>query len=218
MIERLLPFEVASAETFSELTGVLHPAEQVAAAGMRPARRDEFVTGRVCARRALARLGHPDSPVPRGFRGAPRWPAGTVGSISHCPGYRVAVVASDEKLVGVGVDAEPNLPLPPGVRDSIVCDEDELRRLLDFSNDTVHVDRMLFSAKEAVYKLWFPLVGRGLGWRDVDISFDERGSFTARIASARGLDWRLVGPTGRWMVSRGLILTAVAVGAPGSPW
>ena len=50
-------------------------------------------TGRLCARTALAKLGASSVPIPSGRRGAPDWPSGVVGSITHCAGYRAATAA-----------------------------------------------------------------------------------------------------------------------------
>lgn len=75
-------------------------------------RQREFATARSCARTALARLGVPPVPVLASPRGAPRWPAGVVGSITHCDGYRAAAVAYTRDVVSLGIDAEPDEPLP----------------------------------------------------------------------------------------------------------
>jgi 4'-phosphopantetheinyl transferase EntD len=43
-------------------------------------------------------------------------------------------------------------------------------------------DRLLFSAKEAVYKAWFPLVGDWLDHQEAEILFDpERHTFAALL-------------------------------------
>ena len=55
--------------------------------------RREFVTARICARRALAELGVADAAIPRGPAGSPIWPARVVGSLTHCVGFRTAAVA-----------------------------------------------------------------------------------------------------------------------------
>nr|WP_284287855.1 hypothetical protein [Angustibacter aerolatus] len=67
------------------------------------------------ARQALRSLGVAPAPLPRGERGAPAWPLGVVGSITHCDGYRGAAVAAATECAAVGVDAEPAAPLPDGV-------------------------------------------------------------------------------------------------------
>ena len=46
----------------------------------------------------------------------------------------------------------------------------------------VHWDRLLFSAKESVYKAWFPLARRWLGFEDAVVMIDpSAGTFQARL-------------------------------------
>ncbi len=116
VIAGLVPAAVATAEVFGDDPRArLLPGEEAAVARAQPARVREFATGRACARRALAALGLPEVPVPRGPRGAPGWPSGVVGAITHCPGYRAAVAARATDARALGIDAEPDAPLPPGV-------------------------------------------------------------------------------------------------------
>jgi hypothetical protein len=134
-----------------------HPGHQVSA----PDR--EFTTARACARHALAQLGLPASPITNGPNGELRWPAGVVGSITHCEGYRAVAHARAGQITTIGIDAEPHQALPPGVLDSI-SDQQERHAVgeLNRSVEGVHWDRLLFSAKESIYKAWFPL--RVDGW------------------------------------------------------
>jgi hypothetical protein len=116
MIERILPADVSWAEAFADHPGAaLFPAEEAIVAGAVDKRRREFTTARNCARNALAKLGVPPAPILTRERGAPQWPVGMVGSITHCAGYRAAAVARARDILTVGVDAEPNEPLPDGV-------------------------------------------------------------------------------------------------------
>jgi 4'-phosphopantetheinyl transferase EntD len=71
-------------------------------------------------------------------------------------------------------------------------------------------DRLLFSAKESVYKAWFPLTGRWLGFEDADVTITPDGTFTARVL-AEPPPPCTASFTGRWLASGGLILTAIAV-------
>lgn len=73
----------------------LFPEEAVAVASAVTKRREEFAAGRAAARRALAALGVPAAPLPRGERRAAVWPKGFVGSITHCAGFCAAAAASD---------------------------------------------------------------------------------------------------------------------------
>ncbi len=120
MLAELLPPEVAAAEVFYDPPGLgLYPEEEACVARAVEGRRREFTTVRHCARAALARLGVGPSAITKGDRGAPRWPEGVVGSMTHCAGYRGAAVARTADLTAIGIDAEPNEPLPAGVLDLI---------------------------------------------------------------------------------------------------
>lgn len=74
-------------------------------------------------------------------------------------------------------------------------------------------DTLLFSAKEAVYKAWHPLVGRWLDFSDVCIDFDAAGSFVAVVLTeVPTIDGRpLHSLDGAWSVSDGVLLTAAWV-------
>jgi len=75
-------------------------------------------------------------------------------------------------------------------------------------------DRLLFSAKEAVYKTWYPLTERWLGFEDAVLTIDpEERTFAARllVPGPRLGGEELRGFEGRWLVEEGLVLSAVAV-------
>jgi 4'-phosphopantetheinyl transferase EntD len=211
VLERLVPDEVAWAETREDLRETeLFPSECLALGRAVEKRRREFVTGRACAREALGRLGVPAVAVPAGLDGEPRWPPGIVGSITHCAGYRACAVARSDAIVGLGIDAEPNRPLPDGLLEEVAHGR-ERDRLADGDGEA-DAGRLLFSAKEAVYKAWFPLARRRLGFEDVELFFDvHQPEFRARLmvpgpVVEAGSLYELVG---RWTVCDDIIATAV---------
>jgi 4'-phosphopantetheinyl transferase EntD len=214
VITGLVPALVAAHEEFGDPPGLtLFPAEDAALGTVVEQRRREYTTVRWCARRALAGIGLPPAPVVPGVRGAPGWPAGVVGSMTHCAGYRAAAVARTADACTVGIDAEPHEPLPDGVLAAIATPA-EAAHVADLlrTHPRVRWDRMLFSAKESVYKAWFPLTGRWLGFADADIVFDPAGTFTARLlvdAPVVG-GRRPVGFAGRWACRGDLLATAIA--------
>jgi 4'-phosphopantetheinyl transferase EntD len=218
MIEQILPPEVASAEAFDDAgAAALFPEEQAIIARAVAKRRGEFGTGRACARAALAKLGLPPAAILPGARGAPQWPAGVAGSITHCAGYRAAAVARVRDVVSLGLDAEPNDVLPDGVLDHIsLARERAWLPGLAAAAPGVSWDRLLFCAKESVYKAWFPLTGRWLGFEQAEITIEpETGTFSAELLEPGPvLGGRpLTGFTGRWLARDGLLLTAIAVPA-----
>jgi 4'-phosphopantetheinyl transferase EntD len=219
VIEEILPGSVAAEEAFDDPPGAtLFPEEEAVLARAVDKRRREFTTVRLCASRAVARLGAAPVPLVPGRRGAPQWPPGLVGSMTHCAGYRAAAVARAGDLRAVGIDAEPNQPLPDGVLEAVARAEEQAR-LSDLAVGAPDVcpDRLLFSAKESVFKAWFPLTGRELGFDEAALTFDPAGrTFCARLlADPPVVDGcALTELSGRWVAGRGLLVTAVVV-APG---
>lgn len=216
MLDEILPAQVASAEAFADPRDVaLFPEEEALIARSVEKRRREFATARGCARRALADLGVAPEPILRDEQGAPRWPTGIVGSITHCAGYRAAAVGRARDLLAIGLDAEPDQGLPDRVLGMVSLPQERSRiAALAASTPGVSWDRLLFCAKESVYKAWFPLARTWLGFADADITIDAAdGTFEARIlveaATVTGLP--LTGFSGRWLARDGLILTAITV-------
>ncbi|MBB2914588.1 4'-phosphopantetheinyl transferase EntD [Streptosporangium becharense] len=210
MIEKILPSWVVSAEAFDDPPGVtLFPEEEAVIARAVDKRRREFTTARHCARQALRRIGLAPVPIVPGARGAPGWPDGVVGAITHCAGYRAAAVSRE--ALSVGIDAEPHDALPDGVLGTVALaeEQDAMERL----GPGIHWDRLLFSAKESVYKAWFPLTGRWLGFEEAHLDLSPSGTFTARfLVPGPVVDGReLTGFTGRWLVAEGLVVTAIAL-------
>ncbi|MEZ4403239.1 MAG: 4'-phosphopantetheinyl transferase superfamily protein [Kofleriaceae bacterium] len=160
----------------------LWPAEAAAIAGAAPGRVAEFARGRDCARAALAALGLAPGAIGRASSRAPVWPAGVVGSITHCPGYTAAAVARAPVVTSVGIDAEPNQPLPEGVLATVATTAE--RAALAGLPPGVAWDRLLFAAKESVYKAWWPLTGRWLGFEDATVTISAAGTFAARVTVA----------------------------------
>ena len=216
MIDDILPPEVAVQEAFSDLPSIeLFPAEEAVIANAVDKRRREFTTARACARAALAELGLPPVPILPGLRGAPQWPAGVVGSITHCAGYRASAVAHDRDIVTIGLDAEPHETLPHGVVGAVASPAEQASlAALSAARPGVCWDRMLFCAKETVYKAWFPLTMQWLGFEDAVVRFDPDGrTFTARLLVDGPVvnGAKLSGFTGRWKVSDGLIATTIVI-------
>ncbi|HEY5784748.1 MAG TPA: 4'-phosphopantetheinyl transferase superfamily protein [Microlunatus sp.] len=217
LLASLLPPAVVIRETTVDLRASRRfPSEEAAVAKAVEVRRREFVTTRICARRALADLGVPEVAIPRGPAGSPVWPARVVGSLTHCVGYRAAAVAWQGDVRSLGIDAEPRAGLPPDVLD-LVADAGEQVQLaaLHDHDPTVPWDRLLFSAKESVYKAFFPLAGQWLDFTDVALIIDPGGSFVARLSDPRLI--RAAGVetfAGRWGVAAGIIATAVVVRDP----
>jgi 4'-phosphopantetheinyl transferase EntD len=211
----LLPASVARAECFDDPPGAeLFEEEWAAVSRAVPKRQAEYRTVRHCARRALGSLGFAPTAILSGPRREPLWPVGVVGSLTHCTGYRAAAVAHRDQVLAVGIDAEPHEALPDGVLEQ-VAGPDERTRLsaLAVEEPSTRWDRILFCAKEAVYKVWYPLTERWLGFEGADVVIEPSGTFRARLLVPSPVvgGRALTELDGRWIVRDGLIVTAITL-------
>ncbi|MGO1378715.1 MAG: 4'-phosphopantetheinyl transferase family protein [Corynebacterium sp.] len=188
-------------------------------------RRSEFGDGRWCAHRALRGLGV-DGPILRGDKGMPLFPDHVTGTISHTRGLRVALVARTDRWRSLGLDVEVAQRLPDGVL-SAVSSARERRSLQRAAQRAPgrSLGTVLFSAKEAVYKAWFPVVGRFLDFDEVELQLDVADTFGAAASSAAsspevGGRWHarvLSQPTplpslsGHWVIRDGYVVTVCAI-------
>ncbi|OLO29410.1 phosphopantetheinyl transferase [Streptomyces sp. MNU77] len=231
MIELLLPADVSCAATRAETVPEepLFPEEEALVAKSVAKRRNDFATARACARRAMAGLGLPPVPVLHGHRGRPLWPEGIVGSLTHCNGYRAAALARATDVLSLGIDAEPHAQLPSGVRELVTlpAERERIGPPVPEGTDEIHWDRVLFSAKESVFKTWYPVTGVELDFIEADLTFhrtdgagdgDNRlphgGAAAEGTFSARLLLTDPALPTtlhGRWRIEDGIVATSVLV-------
>ena len=178
-----------------------------------PRRRLEFATGRDCARRAMAALGHAKAPLPRGQDRMPIWPDDLVGSITHTDAWTAAAVARrDEGFVAIGIDLEPADALPPDLWASVCTPEEQAKLTVIRGMTPGLAARLVFCMKEAAFKCQYPLSGAMLEFADLAIDVDaEAGTFAAIYQKAvppfHVYD-RLVG---RFAISAGHIASAVVV-------
>jgi len=160
--------------------GELFPEERAATEGWAPHRLAQFALGRACARRALGRLGVAAVPILFDREGAPAWPSGTVGSISHKRQNCMIAVGSASLFDGVGVDLEV---------DFVEQDENEIVRrvcptprersqVVAFQATCQSPGTLFLAAKEAFFKLQFPISRARLDWDQVEVTFHPRNAFT----------------------------------------
>lgn len=159
----------------------------------------EFRAGRACARAAVARLGTAARAILVGPRRAPVWPAGLVGSITHCPGIVAAAAAPARRIAALGLDAEPAVPLPDGVGPLV---------LHAGEHGPGVAPTVVFSAKEAVFKALFPLTGAWIEPLDVVVRLDpDRGRFeVAPAVDGSPVAEMLARVEGRYALAQGFVL------------
>lgn len=191
---------VASSEMYN---ASLFPEEQRITEGAIEKRRKEFAAGRAAARQALENLGISPGPILMNPDRSPRWPARIKGSISHCDGLCVAVVADNMSTASIGIDVEPDTPLQ---RDLLymVCGEDELAEsVVATAIPEKNAGKIAFCAKEAFYKCHFPLRKTFLDFLDISVHLSAPdaegfGGFSIREKGIRDLLSNKYELTGRW--------------------
>jgi 4'-phosphopantetheinyl transferase EntD len=167
----------------------LHAAEEEAVSQATWKRRQDFRAGRAAARAALRRFGLLDVTIPRGTDRLPMWPAGFVGSISHCPGWGGAAVARRSDLAAIGLDIEVRGRVHSRLL-ATVCTPAE-QAWMAGTGTSLETATLVFSAKEAVYKCVHPATKTRLAFADVEIAVDlSSGQLAATLPARLPPEWR----------------------------
>jgi 4'-phosphopantetheinyl transferase EntD len=207
LFNRLLSSHAETAELDPHSVGSgLLKAEQEAVVGAAKTRVEQYTAGRVCSRIALGRFGvAATTPILRGEDRAPIWPQGMVGSISHTDSWCAAAVARAAEVRSIGIDLELATPLKESLWRR-VCTPKERDWLHELPAAGL-TGKILFSAKEAVYKCQYPITNKFLGFHAVEIELGD-GSFRAIFQQEAGEFKPGDVMLGRYLVEEGLVATA----------
>jgi enterobactin synthetase component D / holo-[acyl-carrier protein] synthase len=143
-------------------------------------RQAEYLAGRLCARQGiLATIGNPSSPL-RGEDGAPIWPDGCVGSITHTRGWAAAVIGQRQYYAGLGLDAEVLISdsRASALAAKILTPAEQQRFQPDLAANAGRLITLAFSMKESLFKALYPLTGQRFYFQDAELvsrSVDGRG-------------------------------------------
>jgi phosphopantetheine--protein transferase-like protein len=139
---------------------------------------------RACACELLRARGVNSPHIGRHANGAPIWPDGWVGSLTHSTGRGAVAVARADSIHAVGIDLE----YPRRMKRALwahVLTPTEINALADLPEDVANKRvTASFCAKEAIYKALSPLGGRVPGFHDVELVWDKGGGFTPRSTTA----------------------------------
>ena len=158
----------------------LLPEEARSIPARQPAMRRASGAARWIAHLLLADIGVNDFALLRTPSGAPTWPGGITGSLAHDDDMAVAAVAAVADIASLGIDVEPALPLPDDLFALVATPADRTE-----TADPHLAGRILFAAKEAVYKAAYPMDRKVLGYEDitVDLKAGRATTTTGRSAS-----------------------------------
>lgn len=206
-LSNLFPSEVAVTSATPEMWMTpAYPEEEVLITQAVAKRQQEFRAGRHCAHQAMTQLGIQPQPILRDAQRAPVWPEGLLGSISHCRDFCLAACATDVRLKGLGVDVEPLEPLKHGTRRYIQTDAETA-----FMQEQPQLPaRLIFSAKESLYKCYHPLVRTFFGFHSVELEVDtgnQKFSFSTGIRAKVSFPDHLTF-MGHYVVTRNHLITS----------
>jgi 4'-phosphopantetheinyl transferase EntD len=166
-------------------------------------RQAEFRCGRTCAREILASLGAARCSIPFDAEGAPCWPAGYVGSISHKRGFCLVALARRRDLTSLGLDLERDVADEP--IESEIASPSELAELGNFTSVCASPATLLLAAKEASYKFQYAVTRTVLTWKDLVVTLSA-STFVAEVRAPQPIRVR-----GVFAVADGWI-AALAIG------
>jgi 4'-phosphopantetheinyl transferase EntD len=183
LLDGVFPADIAVAwSRVSDAPAALFPEEDALLVKAVAKRRREFAHGRSCARRALAVHGAAPAPLLVGAAREPLWPHGFVGSITHDRELCVAVAARGDAYAGVGVDVEPDEALTPPVAAHIWSPAEAEAALALGVVPADSAAKLVFAAKEAVYKCQFLVTRTYIGFHGVRVDLAD-GSFSAELTA-----------------------------------
>jgi 4'-phosphopantetheinyl transferase EntD len=193
----------------------LWSAERALVAAAVPARQREFAAGRACARQLLTRQGFEPAALLRAEDRAPLWPAGAIGSIAHDGQHCAVVVARAGRLCGLGLDIEPDESLEPALWPELFAPRELAALAACEPQARGRMARVLFSAKECVYKATHGFVDDTPGFHEVEIALAPRGeTFRARLHHPAAAALAGVALTGFHVTCSGSILTGLSLAFP----
>lgn len=196
-----------------EATAAPDASEAASLRGAVPRRVMEFHAGRAAARRAMESLGVAVRPVPMAPDRAPLWPPGVTGSISHSATACVAVVGHSHTWAGIGVDLEEAIPLDPLLVAEICTRAEQGWLGQQPQEERGLMAKLIFSAKEAVYKAQYPVTQTVFGFDALGILVNrDQSRFIARFRQAQGPIAAGTIMSGGYAHAAGLLVTGVAVG------
>ena len=149
-------------------------------------RKAEFLLGRKIAHLALKEFKQENKPILRNTSTRePAWPKSIRGSITHSGGLAAVAVGLKKDILGIGIDLE-NISRKINFKISRhICIDDEINWLSKLSPEQALLYlRVIFSAKESIFKCYFPISGKFIKFKDAYVQINiERSEFLFKLSS-----------------------------------
>ena len=176
-------------------------------------RKTEFSQGRSCAHHALAKFNLESEPITRNTETRePCWPEAVRGSITHSGEYAAAAVGLADDVKGIGIDLENLSRVVDFEINRHICVEQELEWLKTLSPASANQGlRIIFSAKESIFKCLFPISRTYLYFKDATVVIDEDSDeFTFTLSrECSGITDSGFQHSGKFSIVDEMLLTAI---------
>ena len=154
----------------------LHPAEENYFSQLSSvSRKEHYRSGRICAGEVLSKLGTPGQPVLRDPQTRePLWPEGISGAITHSGNWAAAAAGKTSDVSGIGIDLEDLERQVDSRISRHVCIPEEQKWLQECGEEFLEQNlKIIFSAKESIFKAFFPYTRTYLHFHDARILMEQ---------------------------------------------
>ena len=154
----------------------LHPAEENYFSQLSSvSRKEHYRSGRICAGEVLSKLGTLGQPVLRDPQTRePLWPEGISGAITHSGNWAAAAAGKTSDVSGIGIDLEDLERQVDSRISRHVCIPEEQKWLQECGEDFLEKNlKIIFSAKESIFKAFFPYTRTYLHFHDARILMEQ---------------------------------------------
>ena len=154
----------------------LHPAEENYFSQLSSvSRKEHYRSGRICAGEVLSKLGTLGQPVLRDPQTRePLWPEGISGAITHSGKWAAAAAGKTSDVSGIGIDLEDLERQVDSRISRHVCIPEEQKWLQEWGEDFLEQNlKIIFSAKESIFKAFFPYTRTYLHFHDARILMEQ---------------------------------------------
>ena len=154
----------------------LHPAEENYFSQLSSvSRKEHYRSGRICAGEVLSKLGTLGQPVLRDPQTRePLWPEGISGAITHSGNWAAAAAGKTSDVLGIGIDLEDLERQVDSRISRHVCIPEEQKWLQECREDFLEQNlKIIFSAKESIFKAFFPYTRTYLHFHDARILMEQ---------------------------------------------
>ena len=154
----------------------LHPAEENYFSQLSSvSRKEHYRSGRICAGEVLSKLGTLGQPVLRDPQTRePLWPEGISGAITHSGKWAAAAAGKTSDVLGIGIDLEDLERQVDSRISRHVCIPEEQKWLQERGEECLEQNlKIIFSAKESIFKAFFPYTRTYLHFHDARILMEQ---------------------------------------------